>query len=541
VLGTVKRRCVLGACSVVVLVLTCALGGGAAHASGGDNLNGRFTVHEVVTSFRGVASDFVGRHFVVEWHFTPTCLVGACEVALVSSSGLTASLSPSGAGYAGVGTSVSSCIRTTAPFSVIVPNGLVGTDVIDLEPVRVAEGAIREFEGTLTYTFHATPAAAGHHCVPGVETRRLEGIAIPGTVSSSEPTTTTTTTVPASNTGSGHGSGRSTIATSLEPITKAFPVGKWLLFDALFALLAMLLITFPAQLFNRTLDENYPEITAILHARLPFARGVLVRGESERARRSLIVLITVVVLGSVLGGLNDPTFGFNGHSADTLVAVLATFTVGVVISISVGVAYRAWQRVDRTPSPHARPAGLAVAIVCVVVSRLTHFEPGYLYGVVAGAAFQTKLTRRQQGHEVALLSLTTLGVAVGAWALWTPVRDAASTTHPGALLLVADTLLASLFVAGVVNTVINLIPLESLAGRTLFRWHRGAWAATFFVSAFLLVDVMLLPAAREQRASKAPIVVTLGLFAAFAAFSLAFNRYFALRHRKAAQAKNVVI
>jgi hypothetical protein len=537
----VKRVYALGACAVVVLVLSGVFSGGAAQASGGDNLNGRFTVREVTTSFQGVANELVGRHFVAEWRFTPSCPVGACDTTLVSSSGLTAQLSPSGGGYSGVGTAVSSCIHTTAPFSVIVPRGLVGTVLVHLTALRSAQGAIRRFEGTFSYSFHATPAAAGHYCPPGVETRRLQGIAIPGTVTSAVPPTTTTTTIPPVTRSTSSGNGRSTIATSLEPITKAFPIGKWLFLDALFALLAVLLITFPAQIFNRTFDENYEEITAIVHSRLPFLQRFLVRGESERRRHALIVLIAVVVVGSVIGGFNDPTFGVNSHSVDTLLAVLAAFIVGVLISISVGVGYRAWQHVDRAPTPHARTAGLVVAICCVVVSRLTHFEPGYLYGVVAGAAFKTKLTRRQQGHEVALLSLATLAVAVGAWALWTPVRTAASTAHPGALLLVADTLLASLFIAGIVNTVINLIPLESLAGRTLFRWHRGAWAVTFFVSAFLLVDVMLLPAAREQRASKAPVLVTLGLFVVFATLSIAFNRYFALRHRRALRAQNAVI
>jgi hypothetical protein len=538
----VRRAFALAVGSAVALALVAGLAAGNAAASSGDNFNGRFTVHEVTTSFHGIVNELVGRRFTVRWQLTPTCQTGACTAMLVSSSGLIGQVSPSGSGYSGVGTAVTSCIHTTPPYSVIVPRGLIGTVRIHITPLRVAQGAIRQFDGTLSYTFHATPAAAAHHCVPGVETRSLEAVAIPGTVKSAgPPPTTTTTTVPASSSGH-HGSGRSTIATSLEPVRKAFPAGRWLLLDALFALLAVLLITFPAQLFNRTLDENYEEITGIIHSRLPFLRRYLDREESQRRRHSLLVLAGVVVLGALIGGFNDPTFGLNGHSTDTLVAVLIAFIVGVLASIAVGVAYRALQRVDRTPSAHARPGGLAVAIACVVVSRLAHFEPGYLYGVVAGAAFQTKLTRRQQGHEVALLSLATLAIAFGAWALWTPVNSAASAAHhPGTMLLIADTLLASIFVAGVINTVINLLPIETLAGRTLFNWHRGAWAVTFFVSVFLFVDVMLLPAARAQRASKAPILVTFGLFAVFAALSITFNRYFAFRHRRTLKTRNATM
>ena len=83
------------------------------------------------------------------------------------------------------------------------------------------------------------------------------------------------------------------------------------------------------------------------------------------------------------------------------------------------------------------------------------------------------------------------------------------------------------------DAVINLLPVESLAGRTLFRWHRGAWAATFLAAVFLLLEVLLVPAARSQRYTKAPFLVTASLFVLFAAVSVGFNRYFAHRHRTA--------
>ncbi|MDP9100572.1 MAG: hypothetical protein M3N21_00240 [Actinomycetota bacterium] len=39
------------------------------------------------------------------------------------------------------------------------------------------------------------------------------------------------------------------------------------------------------------------------------------------------------------------------------------------------------------------------------------------------------------------------------------------------------------------------MPLEFLPGGRLAGWHRGAWAATFALAFFLLVEVLVLPGA----------------------------------------------
>jgi heme/copper-type cytochrome/quinol oxidase subunit 2 len=107
-----------------------------------------------------------------------------------------------------------------------------------------------------------------------------------------------------------------------------------------------------------------------------------------------------------------------------------------------------------------------------------------------------------------------------------------SQTHPGALVLTADTFFAALFVSGIVASVINLIPLDFLPGAAIARWSRAVWAALFALAVFLLVEVMLLPAARDTRLGNASFLVTIILFVAFGAVSVAFHQYFANRHRR---------
>jgi len=109
------------------------------------------------------------------------------------------------------------------------------------------------------------------------------------------------------------------------------------------------------------------------------------------------------------------------------------------------------------------------------------------------------------------------------------VQHAADKPHASAPLLVLDSVLAGLFVSGVVGTVINMVPLTFLPGSRIRSWHRGAWAATSAIAMFLLIDVMLLPAAREQHVAHAPAVTTAALFVVFGIVSIAFNRYWAAR------------
>ena len=326
---------------------------------------------------------------------------------------------------------------------------------------------------------------------------------------------------------------RSTIATALTPLDKAFPLTWRTFWNAFITLAVMLLITFPAQLFNKTLDENYEEIRAILHRRLRTPAKVRTKLASSGHRSANVASFAVVMAGgSIIGGLNDPTFGFNTKSVETFVAVVAAFAVSIVLSAGVEIAYRRRRRLAAAWSLRALPLGLVIALACMLVSRLTGFQPGYLYGVIAGIVFREAVGNRERGHGVALASLATLVLAVVAWAAWTPVATSASHPHANAFVLTADTFLAGLFISGIVGTVVALVPLEFMPGSALARWHRGAWMAVFTVATFLLIQVMLHPAARSRRIPDAPIVTTAVLFGVFGLISVAFNRYFALRARR---------
>jgi hypothetical protein len=93
----------------------------------------------------------------------------------------------------------------------------------------------------------------------------------------------------------------------------------------------------------------------------------------------------------------------------------------------------------------------------------------------------------------------------------------------------ADDVFGSIFVGGLVGTVVGLLPLEFLPGGTLAKWRRDVWAGVFFVAMFLLIAVELRPAAGPTHHGNAPIVTAIVLFLIFGGATFWMKSYFAKR------------
>jgi len=317
--------------------------------------------------------------------------------------------------------------------------------------------------------------------------------------------------------------------------------------SAAISIAALLFITFPANLFNKTFEENYDVIVAWWEPRLrrfrrkPSSTSADADGpapdDTAETNNDRLKFWLVVIAGAIFGGLLNPKFGANSASVNSFVATLLSVIVGTAVGTAVGFLYRRRKKYDVTRHFEALPAGLAMAALCVVLSRISNYQPGYLYGVVCGVAFAGTLAKNENGHLVALGHLATIAVAVLAWFLWVPVNHSA-LHHPGVFpLVILDDLLASLFVGGLVGSVINLIPVRFMPGHTLASWHRGAWMAVFGVAAFGMTEIVLFPS-RHNHAGHAPIITIIVLFVVFGGGSLLFREFFSHRERRLELAKS---
>ena len=337
----------------------------------------------------------------------------------------------------------------------------------------------------------------------------------------------------------------SPVATTLPTPHQAFSSVVHTVENVVITSVAIVFITFPAQMFNSTLDENYVEIVAIWRRFLWRMGGRRRLAKKRRAqwaarnspepddksrRRELVTFVSVLATGSLIGGFRDPSFGFTLASVANFVGTLMALAVLIAAPWIAATLYRKKKRHRTDAKLRAIPAGIVIAVMSVLISRLAHFQPGYLYGVVCGVAFAHKLAKKEEGHVVSLESAATLLVAVAAWIAFVPVDAAA--LHPGSSFSVAlaDDWLASIFVGGLVGVTIGLLPLRFLPGGTLFKWNKVAWGALFGVASFGVVAIMLRPSSGLARPGSAPVVTAVVLFVLFGGISVGFRQYFAGKH-----------
>jgi Protein of unknown function (DUF642) len=346
----------------------------------------------------------------------------------------------------------------------------------------------------------------------------------------------------------GSGIAPSSIATSLPTPRQALLPLSSLAVNGGIAAAVALLLTFPSQLFNQTLQENYADLAMWWRRKLrwlPFRRRTSSDGGVDNATPGLFardlsylekrwVFVSVFVGGALANAFNDGHFGLNVSSLVTLIAVACALAIGVAVPALVAAIYHTARHGSSPRKLMALPAGLALAVVMVVFSRLINFEPGYLYGFVCGVFFTRELPTNEKGHLAALSVCTTLVLSALAWIAWIPVDAAALQPNPFFGVVLVDDLLAALFVSGLVGSFFGMMPIRGLPGWTVKRWSNWAWAAAFAVTILGLFQILLRPGIAGH--GHRPLIMSIVLFVLFGAGSVLFHEHFERKERRTSSA-----
>ncbi|MEP7378576.1 MAG: FGLLP motif-containing membrane protein [Chloroflexota bacterium] len=281
--------------------------------------------------------------------------------------------------------------------------------------------------------------------------------------------------------------------------------------------LIVLLMPFPAQLFNSTLETHYATV------RRWFRLDALARatGRVSGFWDSFVGVLTFVLLSGLIYALLDPSVGLDARSVATIVGL----AIGIVVTT---VMASAPSLVDALRNHgkwrfRALPATLSVGLACVLVSRLTGFLPGYLYGVILGFVFARELTRAEQGRANGLAAAALLLMALVSWLGLAVIGPAPS----GILATIAATTLTTLLVAGLEAVVFGLLPFRFLPGEPLHATNRILWGALLLVGAFCFFHILINPASGYLSTStQTPLLTAVVLFVGFALVSVVFWAYF---------------
>jgi hypothetical protein len=304
------------------------------------------------------------------------------------------------------------------------------------------------------------------------------------------------------------------------------------------ALIFTAIFGFTSTLFNNTLKCKNAEIVAAagrLRAVIPrLAWLQKLKSGSPRLSRRWVERIAIVAVTGLIYAFLDPNFGFSANGL--LIFVSLAVSLAIVTYSYEGVQALASSRGYRVPARlRLFPAAIAIAIICVIISRVSGFTPGYLYGFVGGLAFlgAAQPDDRKKGRLVLLAAACLLVVSLAAWFLAWPLTNAIGAGS--SWLEVIQGICVATFVAGLEGLVFGLVPLSFMDGATLFRWNKWVWGGVFGVAVFLFWHVLLnkhgkYGAALEQTSAK----VVIGLLAFWVVAAVATYWYFRKPRGKAA-------
>jgi hypothetical protein len=288
----------------------------------------------------------------------------------------------------------------------------------------------------------------------------------------------------------------------------------------------ILLLAFPAEIFNKTYEENQHEIHGV------FRRYGLQRYHLPPA----IGLIAFVLIGTALTAWLALGEGSDGNPVAVAVGLLvAVPLVNFAWELPVELYSRARSRVPG--ELHVLPTALLVGLLCAVLSRALKLHPAYLYGVFAAfaAARAGKLSREHAGKAV-LVSATILAVVgIGSWFAWGALAGQAEGEHRTWLTVLLATAFFWVFILSAEALVFGLIPLDYLHGKALRRWRSRLWLVAQILAAAFFVYVQILHGETERVNDFHELIRPFIFFVVFGALSFAFWRYFHWQRRPTAK------
>lgn len=296
--------------------------------------------------------------------------------------------------------------------------------------------------------------------------------------------------------------------------------------NGLLALLLTLVVVAPGILFESTLEANLAEVKGWFGwAAAPASRS---KKWLRKLSRSWLGFGLISFFTAILYAFLSPDVSFDKATVALVLGIVVSIVVVTFIKEFIIGAY-VQSRGEKKAYLRVLPVTVIVGVICVAISRVTEFEPGYLWVLVAVAAFRGEVGK-VQGKAVAIASTALLLVSIGAWVALIPMRNIAGTSEIPLHLAALEAILAATFVAGLEGLVFSLFPMRFLDGHKVIGWSRLAWAALFAVSLFVSFHVLLNPRSGYFGFSREiPALLVIALFAGFSLFSLAFWSYFRFR------------
>jgi hypothetical protein len=310
------------------------------------------------------------------------------------------------------------------------------------------------------------------------------------------------------------------------------------------AVMLTLVIGYPGSLLNSVIGPLYDRASERMRKRWSVRKSKAARDKARGAAEASVrprifgwLFIPGLVVASIISGFVDPTFGVNALSARVL---LTAFLSLLVFNVAAWLLVREVMR-KRYPDAVAtikfRWGSLILVTLAVLIARLLEFNPGVIFGLVAGLVFASTLSKAKDATVVLLGAGFGLAVALVAWVAFSLLAPLAAGAPGNLLLLSASEFFSAVTIEGIATLPLVLLPLLALDGHKLFAFKKWLWAACYVVGllAFMLV-LLTIPNSWTEIAGD--FVRWVVLFGVFGVVSVAVWAIFAVFERRKTAAKS---
>lgn len=298
-----------------------------------------------------------------------------------------------------------------------------------------------------------------------------------------------------------------------------------LLASAAIAIVVILLVAFPYELFNSALEENYDEVRGWF--------GLGPRGVPEvKTGSHTLGFLGLTAVTALATGFLSPDFGLNRTSVVLFLGIcVALLVMAVLFSLPADIGIR--RQFGEWGKLNFLPGSLIVTIVMVLACRIFEFQPGFFYGALAGLAFRSALSEKLQGKMTAANWTFSLAISVGAFFVRVPVSAAAAEPGSSIWWIAVEICLVLIFLWGIEGLAVGMLPMRFLDGRKVMRWSKPAWAVLFFLGVFATVHVLLRAGSGYVGSTNGTVRFSVMLlFVLFGLGSVAFWAYFRFRPQR---------
>jgi hypothetical protein len=229
-----------------------------------------------------------------------------------------------------------------------------------------------------------------------------------------------------------------------------------------------------------------------------FLPARMVQSEEHREwKRSWLFIIIFMLLYAAIGAHINISFSLLPISQPGIVFV-AFITILFAAYAKDGLRYLLAKKNSWNAWLEANIIGILLAILSIWITRTIGLSPGYLFGVPAGVFIIGSAYNEREGRFEWYGLLSMLVVALCAWLLVPAVSH---------LQVVAD-FLRLLVIILIEACFFESLPFAYLAGGSLWRWKKWAWAIQCTLISFLVFHLLWNPSSTIGSLVKSPPTMT---------------------------------